>query len=287
LWKKAVASFENALKREAVIREERVVACNAVEAQRALTDELASIRSKLHMTEASALEALMQTKIAEASHGKCKISLDEPLNARRDHRHFKPGLVDALFTLGSAYREWREKDRLLAAAIDTHETGLKHARAECDAHQQHVRSIQDEITKLTTDVAGQEKLFAQQKQVLDVLRDKLGSAFPARERWVTSPDDRELSSPWADETWNCARTEVLIEALHLHRTFIECVPDKVRKISRARWTSWAGKCRQKLMARRSSPLGQRFSSSFPLFPPPLLLLTGCSPIAVENRSVGF
>ncbi|MDQ2776794.1 MAG: ATP-binding protein [Acidobacteriota bacterium] len=42
-------------------------------------------------------------------------------------------------------------------------------------------------------------------------------------------EERELSSPWADEEWNRARTRVFLEALHLHRAFIECVPQRIRQ----------------------------------------------------------
>ena len=227
-WKKAVASFEAARRREAAIREERTAAWQSVETQRTLSDELITIRSRLQLAEASAFEAQRQAKTAEDSQSKCKISLDNALDARRGHRAFKPGLVDALFTLGAAYREWREKDRLLATTIDAHETLHEHTRAECEARRQDLRGREEEIVTLMNDVAEHENILVRQNQLLDALRDKLGSAFPATESWITSPNDRELSSPWADETWNRARTQVLIEALHLHRAFMECVPDKVR-----------------------------------------------------------
>ena len=54
---------------------------------------------------------------AERVENECNISLDDGRKARRNHRDFKPGFVDALFSRGAAYREWREKDRSLAAAI--------------------------------------------------------------------------------------------------------------------------------------------------------------------------
>ncbi len=228
-WKSAVASFETALEREAAIRKERIAAHQAIERQKVLIEKLGAARLELQRAEASAFETSKQAKSAEERQEKCRIGLEESVGVRRDHQCLKPGLVDALFTRGVAYHEWREKDRLLAVTADVGEAELKQARAECEARQQSLRSIEEEIARLTAHVAGQEKLLAQQHQLLSALRNNLGSAFPATERWFTHPDERELSSPWADETWNKARTQVLIEALHLHRTFIKCVPGKIRK----------------------------------------------------------
>ncbi len=228
-WKNAVASFEAALTREAAIRQERIAACEAVEACRTLGEELLTIRLELHRAQTSALESGAQVKEGQDRQAKCKSRLNGFVKTRRDHQLFKPGLVDALFTLGGAYREWHEKDRLLAATINACEAEIAQARDGCEARQQQLQSIEEKISRLLMDVAGQESLLAQQKESLERLHEKLGPALPVMERWATNPEERELSSPWADETWNEARTQVLIEALHLHRTFIECEPTRVRK----------------------------------------------------------
>ena len=228
-WKKAVASFQAALDREKIIREERIAAWKALEAHKALTRQLTDSRSKLGSMHASALEAAERAKTAEDFRDGCQNSLYQATNARRDHRVFKPAFVDALFTMGGAYREWREKDLHLAAAIDASETRLKQACAACDEEWKSLHQIEHEITNRAKDIAAREDLLACENQRLEGLRGKLGRAFPAIECWATNPELRELSSPWADETWNRTRTQVFIEALHLHRTFVECLPHKIRK----------------------------------------------------------
>jgi hypothetical protein len=155
--------------------------------------------------------------------------LEEARIARRDHHDLKPGLVDAMFTRGAAYREWLEKDRLLAAAVAIREKELNDARAVCSACQKELRVLEEKIAGLKADAARQEELMEQQHGLVAELIEKLGSAVPVVEHWPDNPDKRELSSPWADESWNQARTQVLIAALHLHRTFIECVPGRIRK----------------------------------------------------------
>ena len=226
-------------------------------------------------------------EIAEHSQQECKTVLDEARKARRDHHDLKPGLVDALFTRGAAYREWLEKDRLLASAVNARETELTQARAECSACQNELLRLDEETAALKAEIDRQENLLSRQHQLRPITW-KFGPAFPDTERWIRNPDERELSSPWADESWNRARTQVLIEALHLHRTFVECVPDKVRRIFTARWTFWEERChRQRSATRLSSPRGRRSFSSFRWFRLPLPHLTGCSLIAAGNHSAGF
>ncbi len=228
-WKNAVTSFQMFVEREAAVRDERIAAYRTIEAQKALTEELSVIRSKLEVAEASALDARQQAKSTEDCRERCKSGLDESVSARRDHQDFKPGLVDAIFTRGAAYHEWREKDQALAAASEVRGTEFEAARAECDARKQYICDIGTEIARLKDEVCFRESLLAQQARLLNAFREKLGPALPSAQRWLTDPDERELSSPWADETWNDARTQVLIAALNLHRTLIEGVPGKIRK----------------------------------------------------------
>jgi hypothetical protein len=228
-WKNAVACFEAALKQEATIREERIAAWDAAETERRLSNNLADIRAKLQSAETSALGARKQVERAEDSQCECKTALDEARAGHRYHQDLKPSLVDALFTRGAAYRQWLERDRSLAAAASARETELTQARAECGARQNELRRLAGETASLKAEINRQENLLSGQHQLLDQLRGKLGPAFPDAEGWTSNPDERELSSPWADESWNRARTQVLIEALHLHRTFVECVPGRIRK----------------------------------------------------------
>ena len=228
-WKNAAASFEAALKDEARIRQERVAAWKAVEAQTELKNELSVSRSKLQSAEAVVLAAQEQADRAADLQTRRQFSLDEAIAARRDHQHFKPGLVDVLFTRGAAYHHWHEKDRLQEDAVDERERELRQAGIECEARQRTLVGIEGEIARLAADITGQGDRLNLQNQLVDSVREKLGPAFPLSGHWSTSPEERELSSPWVDEAWNRARTGVLIEALHLHRTFIECLPDKIRK----------------------------------------------------------
>ncbi len=227
-WKKAVTTFKTALQHETAIRHERIAAWETVKRQKILTNELASMQQKLQIAEASVSAARQQVKTSEDRQKDCKANLETASDVRRRHQDFKPGLVDALFSLGAAYREWREKDRLLAAAIEVREVEWQDARTECSTRWQELQEREAETARLAAAMTAQQDLLTKQTAELQGLRETLGPALPAVERWLTHPEERERSRPWADETWNQARTRVLIAAIHLHRTFIECVPGKVK-----------------------------------------------------------
>jgi hypothetical protein len=240
-WKNAVASFKDALKQEAVIRTERGAAWMEVDTRTKLAERLTATRTDFQVAKTSMVQAREQVRASDDFRTACKSRLDEAMNARGYHRKFKPGLVDALFTLGTSYREWRQRDLLLVADIEALLAKYKCIGAEHAERQQQLSAFQERIENLTADVATQSKRLAEQEQLLESLRGKLGSAFPTTDRWLTDTDERELSSPWADERWNRARTEVFIQALHLHRTFMECVADKIKENLRAAMDILRGK----------------------------------------------
>jgi hypothetical protein len=70
---------------------------------------------------------------------------------------------------------------------------------------------------------------------------QLGNALPDRAHWSSDPERRELVSPWSDPAWNQARTRVFLEALQLHRAFVESVPFKMRQNLHAAMDVLAGK----------------------------------------------
>jgi hypothetical protein len=228
-WKQAVAAFETAVKREAAIRKQRITAWDALESERRIRQDLAATKEKLDSATVSAADARKSLKLAEDLERRAKLNLDEARTARREHQDLKPGLVDAVFTRGAAYREWTEKDRSLAVAASVAEEEWKHARGECDTRRKELSRCDEEVGGLMADLARQQDMLRQCRQTVDAFRERLGEAFPDIENWARNPDERERSSPWADKTWNEARTQVLLAALYLHRAFIECVPKQIRK----------------------------------------------------------
>jgi AAA domain len=227
-WQNAVAAFKAALKEEAELRADRMAAWKAADARATLASKLAAAQSDLATQRLTLRQSARAIESTETLRNETRTKLNQALLARREHLTFKPGLVDALFSRGRAYAEWRARDLLLAAAVDTLEAELNIIAQHITDRHDSLRQLENEIDRLEADIAQKRNQLAEQDRLLSRWRDKLGPAFPDGELWPAQPNERELSSPWADEAWSSARTRVFLEALHLHRTFIECVPAQIR-----------------------------------------------------------
>jgi hypothetical protein len=213
-WKKAVGEFQAAVGRESAIRSERA----------SLKGEIDGARSQL-MAEREALAAASRAlEEADTQLRESRSRVEEAVRSRREHGVFKPGLVDAIFSLGKAYREWRREDLRLAGTVAARQTEMARKSVERDDSKRRLNELQERVARLAGELSERQSDMAAAENLLA----RLGLDVPDRERWKTNVDERERSSPWADAIWNKARTEVLIAALHLQRTFVECMAGIVR-----------------------------------------------------------
>jgi hypothetical protein len=228
IWKKAVGDFEDAIKEEGEIRQVRVAAWEAVERRTRLAATLAATYDELRTAEAAISEAKKQIAALDDAETACNAALREAVESRSRHQEFKPSLVDAVFTRGAAYREWRDRDLALASLIEQEETKRRFIREGGAGQEAQLAGVQQRIQKLTADLLSQQAQVNEHDEQLRRLCEQLSPAFPSPDRWLAEPKERELCSPWADPTWNRARTKVVIQALRLHRALIHCVPDEIR-----------------------------------------------------------
>jgi hypothetical protein len=227
-WKKAVARFAQALGEEEAIRAERIEAWTALEAQTSTLGRIVSIEQELQDAESALCQARAQAIDSERLQAECQREVDLAIGSRRSHSEFKPVMVDALLTFCAAYREWRTKDLLHAAEVEKREREYAEAQIAHRQRRRQVDAISRRIEALKAERESEKNKLATQERLVRDLQNKLGKAFQDARNWLSNPDERERSSPWMDELWNRARSRVFIEALRLHRTFIESVPDRIR-----------------------------------------------------------
>ncbi len=227
-WQRAVERFRRAVERESAIRAERVIAWSSIERITTLTRELAALQAEMRV--AGNATAQVQEYLLAASNleqaGKKRFN--DAVEARTKHLRFKPTFVDALFTFGKAYQEWRSRDVALAEQIETERAKCDILRMNCQEQSDNLQAVKEGAKKISADLKCAEASLSEQRLAQCFAQEKLGSAYPSPERWLSEPETRELSAPWADESWNEARTRVFIEALHLRRAFVECAPLEVR-----------------------------------------------------------
>ncbi len=251
-WQQAGASFHQALAEESALREEASVAWQSAEAAAQAGQELAALETQLSQAQASAALIAERCNGAQQLHLACESELESAFADRRRHLPFKPGLVDALFTRGRAYRAWRTTDDHLSQAVATRQTACLVSRSALETVRLDAQAAAARVAQLEEAVSACRMRLARSNEALQSARARFGAAFPAREQWLTDPETRELSSPWATESWNRARTRVFTEALNLHRTFLESVPGLVCANLNAAMDVLGGKIHLSKLAARSA-----------------------------------
>ena len=227
-WQPAVDAFQNALALQAEIRDQRIAAWQALSARDQIERDLAAAESQRDHAIANLQRCDEQAKAARKLQRSKASKVSDAREDRRRHQLIRPGVVSAVFTLGGATRAWRMRDRQFAFAVHTRQRELRTVRHEVERCREDLRLESRELVRISAQISAKQAELAAANHVLQAFREKLGSVFPDPTSWLADPDQRELSSPWADEIWNQARTRVFLAALHLHRAFIECVPSKIR-----------------------------------------------------------
>jgi AAA domain len=228
-WGRAVRRFKEALARERCLRDERVRVHRTYLDVFNLLQELPALDMKLKDLTAERQLAIQEFHEAQANERKLTSEVDEAKHRRLEHRRFRPGILEFLFTLGKAFREWRGKDKTLEALIEQVERQLTEGKNQAATRQQDVASLDQNIQQTTTEIEQKRQRLAAAREELHKAQAHLGAYFPLPDTWDTEAKARERSSPWADPQWNEARAKVFLEALQLHKVFIAANADTMRK----------------------------------------------------------
>lgn len=139
----------------------------------------------------------------------------------------RPGLIRALLRGGGTFREWRHRARTYTAAAndawDRHHAIEGELSAAEDAAQDEQAVLADIEAKLPEARTALER----HRAVIERDRRRFGPAYPKAPN--EDRRDRELIAPWCDEEFNAARSELFLEALRLHRAFIEHNRDRFKR----------------------------------------------------------
>jgi AAA domain len=191
---------------------------------------------------------------AAASHAEALANHDRHLSAR-------PGVLETIFTLGRAVRDWRAHlvtlSRELRAAeqhdLDMADHGqqirdvLQRTHAMLSAAELDLTGVRDAQATLRTECARDEERF--------------GNAYPGSS-WTG--DQRELRAPWLDEALDTARSELFLAALQLHQDFLANAASDMLNGLRAAGEVVAGNYPRDLEAEKLRAAWQLFFLAVPL-----------------------
>ncbi|WP_162292487.1 DEAD/DEAH box helicase [Candidatus Promineifilum breve] len=226
-WTIAVDRFKKAIQKETQLRNERLAVYQLAKTIPALRSCVSGLIREVD--EAMDLrQAIMEDlSTAEATLDRNTKAIEATINDRLLHQNFRPGLWQIIFSLGKELRRWQGKDHALEMLV----TELKAEQPKLMA------AVVDIKTQLMTITAGIERLQRKWEAAETDLCEKLGQLDEAR-RWLGSyllepemlddAEARERIQPWSDPEWNEARTQVFIEALRLHKSFIHCNAHRFR-----------------------------------------------------------
>ncbi|MBV7547275.1 ATP-binding protein [Pseudomonas sp. PDM26] len=147
------------------------------------------------------------------------------------HRKSEPGFWSKLFSLWSNYVKWKVALNSLQKALDETESEIaiivqkwKRLRGEREEHDKLLAASESALQEF-------ERVLATRKGELKTLAEKYKANhflhWLERDR-IGRGEEIELAEPWMVPGWRRARARVFIEALHLHRTFFELEPNRVR-----------------------------------------------------------
>ncbi|MCU1680897.1 MAG: hypothetical protein JWQ81_1636 [Amycolatopsis sp.] len=227
-WADAVADFRGVLERAESGQREREQIYQAV-MRKAPAENRVRERRQVY-AEANRRSADARAHLAEAERivqawqrerGRC-------LSLRADNLLFKPGFLEWLTTLGGAMRKWRVSDQRLAEGAEAAEQNYG---AACAAQSRlaHEGAVADHAAGAAAATV-REAVTALNGILATVKRGQasLGPHF-LDDSWRKDRRRRELTALWTDAEWNCARTELFLAALRLHKVFLQHVPEKMRK----------------------------------------------------------
>jgi hypothetical protein len=176
----------------------------------ALTVIVDQTRERLSQLQQDLARHLPKERQAAASREKALANHDRHLSA-------KPGVLETIFTLGRAIRDWRAHLETLSQELRAAE---QHDLDMADLGQQIRDVLQQTQTRLSAaehDLTGVRDAQAKLRTECARDEDRFGNAYPGSS-WTG--DQRELRAPWLDEALDTARSELFLAALQLHQDFL-------------------------------------------------------------------
>lgn len=228
-WQAAVARFERALDAEARLRQERTRWAEALDRVEVLRAAILRALERASAVGRLRADAERSRDQALASLADMERALAVATARREQHQAYFPRLLEILFTLGRALREWRAESARCAEVVREAEAAYGRLQGAAAERQRELRAAADQAVAVERDRAKLEAERAECERPLGEARRVLGKAFPRFPEWETNDDARERSAPWADRAWNVARARVFLEALALHKAFLASNAEPMRK----------------------------------------------------------
>lgn len=232
LWQQAVAEYEAA-------KERARLACADASRISALVQALK--KSRLRIAEETASVETLERHLAQIAEQQTRLDTDEgrpaslalkqALKALSQHQASKPGLWANLCSMWKATNSWDDSLKLLRAQCAI-------AKAEFDRTVRAAKRLEDSRRELNRQITKARQALEKAQAVEQSLTREtsdLATTYRAdhllawlRGGVIGRGDAVELVEPWHIDGWRQARAHVFIQALKLHRRFLELEAARMR-----------------------------------------------------------
>jgi hypothetical protein len=216
-WAQARADFTGAEARVDALIRDRCLAQQRLDGLPGLAERERELRVGIEESQRRIRRIENELSSRTSARERAEADLTTTLNRHDRQLAVKPGVLETIFTLGRAVRDWRST---LAPLSDSLRWAEQRMQEAADAS----RRTADELQKLRGGLSSSEAELAgvrdsQTRTQAECARDreKYGDAYPG-EAW--SGDRRELRAPWLDAELDTARSDLFLAALDLHRDFL-------------------------------------------------------------------
>lgn len=260
-WKQAREEYHRAERRVRDLMEERYLAAERLSALPVQEGRQRELQARVKALEdnRNAIGAELQDLLRYVS--RVEEEVRDAVARREREMESKPGLLEIVFTLGRAIREWRTRFQVVSDQLD-----------EVERRHQSIRAHEQRLREHLAGIGGEHVVCANQlNQVMDQLvelraecvRDssRFGAGYPGR-GWVG--DHREMRAPWLDPELDEARSDLFLAALKLHEDFLANTAQQMRDWLGAAVDVVGGRHPQKLESEKLLAAWQLFFLVVPL-----------------------
>jgi hypothetical protein len=229
-WKTARAAFRKALKNVQSLAAERRGVASAIERISVLEGEIARHRAVIAAVDGELLARRRRKLDAEAAERNAVASHRNAVEALSRHQGARPGLIVSLSTGFQAGRDWHATQLRLQAALDQAAGDVSAAQRRASAAGAAVAAAEADRSKAANRRGSLTAELARQEERVALAVKDWGDRVPAGPEFSAASQEasgdagleerRERTSPWADDAFAAARTELFLAALALHKAFI-------------------------------------------------------------------
>lgn len=227
-WELAREEFRSALT-EFRRRQQRIQRLHESSARLAeIADLIRAIDIKLQSDEEKRAEA--EAELADAYSKLRKQRKVVNVSRSRAERHVasRPGWLPRLLKTGS-YRVWQSRHQDLLTRLSDNESTLAGMKARIRGSRSRMKRFSEANQRDRAKIAGLESERKSLTVAINRSKAKLGIVVPDAEFFGKPHDEVQMLSVWFDKATQIARDRVFVEAMNLHRAFMDCCADAMRQ----------------------------------------------------------